>query len=117
MAFNNKESKYLPYLNVINDIWKEEFHSPLHAAAYYLNPSIFYNPSFSSNKVIQKGFLDCIETLEPNIIAQVTITSNINFYEEAAGDFGRPVALRGRESLAPGYNLLICLVRVSSSSA
>ncbi|XP_024927992.3 uncharacterized protein LOC107412863 isoform X2 [Ziziphus jujuba] len=101
VAFNNKESKYLPYLKVIDDIWKAEFHSPLHAAAYYLNPSIFYNPSFSTNKVIQKGFLDCIETLEPNITAQVTITSNIKFYEEAAGDFGRPVALRGRESLAP----------------
>ncbi|KAF3952918.1 hypothetical protein CMV_021581 [Castanea mollissima] len=80
---------------------KEEFHSPLHAAAYYLNPSIYYNPNFSSNKVIQKGLLDCIETLEPDLTAQVMITSNINFYEEAVGDFGRPMALRGRDSLAP----------------
>ncbi|XP_042957477.1 uncharacterized protein LOC122292959 isoform X2 [Carya illinoinensis] len=101
VAFENKESDYLPYLEVINRIWQEEFHSPLHAAAYYLNPSIFYNPSFSSNKVIQKGLLDCIETLEPDLTAQVMITSNVNFYEEAVGDFGRPVALRGRESLAP----------------
>lgn len=116
LAFNNKESKYSPYLSVINDIWKEEFHSPLHSAAYYLNPSIFYNPSFSTSKVIQKGFLDCIETLEPNITAQVTITSNINFYEEAAGDFGRPVALRGRESLAPGYNFIIHSAKVFFSS-
>lgn len=116
LAFNNKESKYLPYLSIINDIWKEEFHSPLHAAAYYLNPSIFYKPSFSTSKVIQKGFLDCIETLEPNITAQVTITSNINFYEEAAGDFGRPVALRGRESLAPGYNFIIHFAEVFFSS-
>ncbi|XP_040991643.1 uncharacterized protein LOC121238717 isoform X2 [Juglans microcarpa x Juglans regia] len=101
VAFENKESDYLPYLEVINHIWQEEFHSPLHAAAYYLNPSIFYNPSFSSNKVIQKGLLDCIETLEPDLTAQVMITSNVNFYEEAVGDFGRPVALRGRESLSP----------------
>lgn len=101
VAFNNKESEYLPYLEVIDRVWQEEFHSPLHAAAYYLNPSIFYNPSFSSNKVIQKGLLDCIETLEPDLTAQVMITNNINFYEEAVGDFGRPVALRGRDSLAP----------------
>ncbi|KAJ4720490.1 HAT transposon superfamily [Melia azedarach] len=100
-AFDNKESDCMPYLNVIDHLWQEEFHSPLHAAAYYLNPSVFYNPSFSSTKVIQKGLLDCIETLEPNLSAQVMITSHINFYEEAVGDFGRPVALRGRESLAP----------------
>ena len=113
VAFNNKESEYLPYLEVINRVWQEEFHSPLHAAAYYLNPSIFYNPSFSSNKVIQKGLLDCIETLQPDLTAQVMITSNINFYEEAVGDFGRPVALRGRDSLAPG-DLISCFFQVSS---
>lgn len=101
VAFNNKESLYLLYFKVIDRIWQEEFHSPLHAAAYYLNPSIFYNPSFSTNKVIQKGLLDCIETLEPNLTAQVTITRHINFYEDAVGDFSRPVALRGRESLTP----------------
>ncbi|XP_048428565.1 uncharacterized protein LOC103946149 isoform X3 [Pyrus x bretschneideri] len=88
-------------LKVIDHVWQEELHSPLHAAACYLNPSMFYSPSFSTNKVIQKGLLDCIETIEPNLTAQVVITSNINFYEEAVGDFGRPVALRCRESLAP----------------
>ncbi|XP_057496178.1 uncharacterized protein LOC130781124 [Actinidia eriantha] len=101
VAFNDEESDYLPYLNVIDRIWQEELQSPLHAAGYYLNPSIFYNPSFSINKVVQKGLLDCIETLEPNLTAQVTITSHINFYKDAVGDFGRPMALRGRETLAP----------------
>ncbi|KAL5800550.1 hypothetical protein ACOSQ3_033630 [Xanthoceras sorbifolium] len=100
-AFDDKEFDLMPYLKVIDHIWQEEFHSPLHAAAYYLNPSVFYNRSFSSNKVIQKGLLDCIEILEPNLSAQIMITSHINFYEESVGDFGRPVALRSRESLAP----------------
>ncbi|KAF5175661.1 hAT transposon superfamily [Thalictrum thalictroides] len=100
-AFNNKESEYFSYLKVIDHIWEEEFHSPLHAAAYYLNPSIFYNPGFSTCKLIQKGLLDCIETLEPNLTAQDMITRQITFYEDAVGDFSRPVALRGRESLAP----------------
>ncbi|KAM1285408.1 hypothetical protein ACFX13_028896 [Malus domestica] len=101
VAFDNNEPDYLPYLKVIDHVWQEELHSPLHAAACYLNPSIFYSPSLSTKKVIQKGLLDCIETIEPNLTAQVVITSNINFYEEAVGDFGRPVALRCRESLAP----------------
>ncbi|KAK3005516.1 hypothetical protein RJ639_017194 [Escallonia herrerae] len=101
VAFNNEESDYLPYLNIIDRIWVEELHSPLHAAGWYLNPSIFYKPGFSTSKVIQKGLLDCIETLEPNLTSQVLITSHIKSYEDAVGDFGRPVALRGRESLAP----------------
>ncbi|KAK2983482.1 hypothetical protein RJ640_006495, partial [Escallonia rubra] len=101
VAFNNEESDYLPYLNIIDRIWVEELHSPLHAAGWYLNPSIFYKPGFSTSKVIQKGLLDCIETLEPNLTSQVLITSHIKSYEDAVGDFGRPVALCGRESLAP----------------
>ncbi|XP_058211763.1 uncharacterized protein LOC131323944 [Rhododendron vialii] len=100
-GFDDNESMYLPYLAVIDRIWQEELHSPLHAAGYYLNPSIFYHPSFSTNKVIRKGLLDCIETLETNLTAQVTITGHIKFYEDAVGDFGRPMALRGRESLDP----------------
>ncbi|KAJ6323240.1 hypothetical protein OIU77_012965 [Salix suchowensis] len=100
-AFDNMESDYASYLKIIDHVWQEEFHSPLHAAAYHLNPAVFYNANFSFNKVIQKGLLDCIETIEPSLSAQVTITSHIKFYEEAVGDFGRPVALHGRESLAP----------------
>ncbi|XXG82464.1 hypothetical protein AAC387_Pa10g0407 [Persea americana] len=103
-AFNNTESEYLPYVNLIDHVWEEQLHSPLHAAAHFLNPSIFYNPSFSPTKVIQKGLLDCIETLEPDTTAQDMILKQIPFYDEAAGDFNRPVAVRGRETLSPATN-------------
>eukprot|EP00268_Persea_americana_P053893 TRINITY_DN6137_c0_g3_i1.p1 TRINITY_DN6137_c0_g3~~TRINITY_DN6137_c0_g3_i1.p1 ORF type:complete len:950 (-),score=168.42 TRINITY_DN6137_c0_g3_i1:785-3400(-) len=101
VAAFNKESDYRAYLEVINHIWEEKIHSPLHAAAYYLNPAIFYNLSFSNNKRIHKGLLDCIETLEPSLNCQDTITQHKTYYEEAVGDFSRPVAIRGRESLSP----------------
>ncbi|XP_073006374.1 uncharacterized protein [Typha latifolia] len=99
-AFDNKEYEYTPYLEVIDNVCTE-LHSPLHAAAYYLNPSTYYNPSFSINNVIQKGLLDCIETLEYDLAAQDNITRHKAFYEDAVGDFSRPVAIRGRESLFP----------------
>ncbi|XP_009418974.2 uncharacterized protein LOC103999056 [Musa acuminata AAA Group] len=100
LAFDNQESDYLPYLGVINRV-HDEFHSPLHAAAYYLNPSIYYNTRFFITNVIQKGLLDCIETLEPDLTAQDNITKHKSFYEDSLGDFSRPLALRGRESLPP----------------
>lgn len=122
VAAFNKESDYRAYLEVINHILEEKIHSPLHAAAYYLNPAIFYNPSFSNNKRIHKGLLDCIETLEPSLNCQDTITQHKTYYEEAVGDFSRPVAIRGRESLSPGgvFNLILYsghkLERISGSS-
>ncbi|CAL9129750.1 unnamed protein product [Musa textilis] len=100
LAFDNQESDYLPYLGVINRV-HDEFHSPLHAAAYYLNPSIYYDTRFFITNVIQKGLLDCIETLEPDLTAQDNITKHKSFYEDSLGDFSRPLALRGRESLPP----------------
>ncbi|RWW62776.1 hypothetical protein BHE74_00030074 [Ensete ventricosum] len=50
----------------------------------------------------EKGLLDCIETLEPDLTAQDNITKHKSFYEDALGDFSRPMALRGRETLHPG---------------
>lgn len=101
LAFGNNETEFMPYLEVIEKV-QDELHCPLHAAAYYLNPSMYYSSNFSINNVIQKSLLDCIETLEHNLAAQDNITRHKGFYEDALGDFSRPVAIRGRESLPPG---------------
>ncbi|XP_020585352.1 uncharacterized protein LOC110028004 isoform X2 [Phalaenopsis equestris] len=97
------ESDYRPFIEVIDRI-REELHSPLHAAAHYLNPSVYYSSEFLITTVIQKGLLDCIETLETNMLSQDNITRQKCFYEDAVGDFSRPVAVRGRETLSPDYN-------------
>ncbi|KAJ8460088.1 hypothetical protein OPV22_033014 [Ensete ventricosum] len=55
----------------------------------------------SCANIIKKGLLDCIETLEPDLTAQDNITKHKSFYEDSLGDFSRPLALRGRESLPP----------------
>ncbi|KAJ8464688.1 hypothetical protein OPV22_027240 [Ensete ventricosum] len=100
LAFDNRECDYSPYLDIVNHV-QDELQSPLHAAAYYLNPAIYYDPEFSMTNIVQKGLLDCIETLEPDVAAQDNITRDKAFYEDAVGDFGRPMAVRGRESLSP----------------
>ncbi|MCL7031693.1 hypothetical protein MKW94_008692 [Papaver nudicaule] len=100
-TFNKKEAECSSYLKVVDHIWEEELHSPLHAAGYYLNPSIFYSPSFSNSKVMRKGLLDCIETLETDPSAQDILIKHMKFYEDAEGGFGKPTARQTRESLAP----------------
>lgn len=100
LAFDNEEKDCLPYLKII-DHARDKFHCPLHAAAYYFNPAIYYSSNFSMNNVVQKGLLDCVETLEPNLMVQVNIIRHKAYYEDAFGDFSRLVALRGRETLSP----------------
>ncbi|PKA66045.1 hypothetical protein AXF42_Ash010454 [Apostasia shenzhenica] len=106
LAIEIEESDYTPYLDAIDRI-RQEIHSPLHAAAYYLNPSVYYSSGFSMSNVIQKGLLDCIETLEANILSQDNITKQKSLYEDAVGDFSRPVALRGRESVSPVTKMVL----------
>ncbi|GLT50014.1 hypothetical protein SLA2020_235290 [Shorea laevis] len=60
-------------------------------------------PFTAANSTYFQQMADAIAAVgpEPDVNAQVIITSGIKSYEESVGDFGRPVALRGRETLAP----------------
>ncbi|KAH9681276.1 hypothetical protein KPL71_026913 [Citrus sinensis] len=38
--FKNKKTQYWPIWEIIDEIWDNHLHSPLHAAGYYLNPEL-----------------------------------------------------------------------------
>ncbi|GJN36379.1 hypothetical protein PR202_gb25232 [Eleusine coracana subsp. coracana] len=50
----NKPSLYGPYIRVIDARWDKQLHSPLHAAGCFLNPGIYFNPSFTKQKEVGK---------------------------------------------------------------
>ncbi|KAL4620036.1 hypothetical protein ACB092_06G125300 [Castanea dentata] len=87
----NKISAYIPFTSVIDARWDKQLHSPLHAAGCYLNPGIFFKPSFKKQKEITKGLLSTITSL----------SSQIEAYKKALGDFGMPMAIRQHEKLNP----------------
>jgi len=102
----NRVSQYGPYIRVIDARWDKQLHSPLHAAGCFLNPGIYFRPSFSKQKEVTRGLLSTITRLFPNCDTQDVISGQLEEYKKATGDFGMPLAIRQREKLNPGNNIL-----------
>ncbi|XP_050251787.1 uncharacterized protein LOC126698530 [Quercus robur] len=81
--------------------WDKQLHSPLHAAGCYLNPGIFFRPSFKKQKDVTKGLLSIITRLVSDPDEQDILSSQIESYKKSLGDFGMPMAIRQREKLSP----------------
>ncbi|KAL2928026.1 Acetyl-coenzyme A carboxylase carboxyl transferase subunit beta [Bienertia sinuspersici] len=96
-----KREEYLTYWNVIDQRWEQHQQLPLYAAGFYLNPTFFYSIDEDLPGTIVSGMFDCIERLVPDTKIQDKIIKELTSYKTAAGDFGRKMAVRARESLLP----------------
>ena len=98
-----KKSEYLPYWKVIDKRWDSQLHCPLHAAAYYLNPQVFFNPNADRNcREINKGLNDVIVRLIPDEDIQDLILKQCDAYKDCNYEFGASVAIRNRTKISPG---------------
>lgn len=97
-----KREDYMIYWNIIDHRWEQQWNLPLHAAGFYLNPKFFYSIEGDIHNDILSGVFDCIERLVPDTKVQDKIIKEINSYKTAAGDFGRKMAIRTRDTLLPG---------------
>ncbi|GKV45366.1 hypothetical protein SLEP1_g52458 [Rubroshorea leprosula] len=60
--YKNKQEKYKPILDVIEENSKDRLDTPLHKAAYLMNPHYYYNdPTMRMDSGLQKAALTCIE--------------------------------------------------------
>lgn len=96
-----KRNEYMVYWNIIDHWWEQQWHHPLHAAGFYLNPRFFYSMEGDMPNEMLSGMLDCIEKLIPDVTVQDKITKEINSYKNSIGDFGRKMAVRARDTLLP----------------
>uniref|UniRef100_A0A5B7C0P4 BED-type domain-containing protein n=1 Tax=Davidia involucrata TaxID=16924 RepID=A0A5B7C0P4_DAVIN len=92
---------YLVYWNIIDHRWEQLQRNPLHAAGFYLNPKFFYGTEGDIHLHIRSLVYDCIEKLVPDTKIQDKIVKETTSYHNAAGDFGRKMAIRARDSLLP----------------
>ncbi|KAK3041213.1 hypothetical protein RJ639_028473 [Escallonia herrerae] len=90
----NRLSFYMPVLRVIDARWDKQLPSPLHSAGCFLNPGIFFKPSFKNKKEVTRGLLSTITALVPDDYMQDLISSQLEEYKQATGDFGMPIAVR-----------------------
>ncbi|XP_077226378.1 uncharacterized protein LOC143865828 [Tasmannia lanceolata] len=97
----NKKSDYAPIWRIIDQRWDKQLHSPLHAVGYFLNPALFFSPTFSKHHEVTRGLIECINRLVPDEVTQDTITSKIENYRESTGMFAMKMAIRNRGGLGP----------------
>ncbi|GKV37085.1 hypothetical protein SLEP1_g45153 [Rubroshorea leprosula] len=99
--FNNRLSHYMPYVNVIDARLDKQLYSPLPAAGCFLNPGIYFKPSFNKQTTVMRGLLNTLTTLIPDEDKQDLISSQLEEYKKATGTFGMSLAIRQREKLTP----------------
>ncbi|KAK1409447.1 hypothetical protein QVD17_35973 [Tagetes erecta] len=92
---------YMVYWNIIDRRWEQLQRHPLHTAGFYLNPKFFYSTEGDIHLKIRSSVYDCVERLIPDPTIQDKIVKETTLYREAAGDFGRKIAIRGRDTLFP----------------
>lgn len=91
--FKNKKTQYWPIWEIIDEIWDNHLHSPLHAAGYYLNPSLFYSSDFYSDPEVSFGLLCCIVRMVQDRHTQDLISFQLDEYRHAKGAFSRGSAV------------------------
>lgn len=105
-GFKNKKSQYIAFWKIIDGIWDTHLHSPLHAAGYYLNPSLFYSTDFYSDPEVAFGLLCCIIRMVPNHHIQELISVQLDEYRHARGAYKEGRAIDKRTSIPPGKAIL-----------
>ncbi|KAJ6794337.1 Uncharacterized protein M6B38_232015 [Iris pallida] len=96
------EVKCNTFLNIVDKRWQHQLHSPVHAAAAFLNPSIQYNPEVKFLGSIKNDFYDVVDKLLPIPELRHDITEQIFVFKKAQGMFGSNFAKEARNSTSPG---------------
>ena len=88
---------YGHYIRVIDARWDKQLHSPLHAAGCFLNPEVYFRPSFKRQNEVQRGLLSTLMRLIPNLDIQDKASSRLDEYKKSMGDFGKSLAIHREE--------------------
>ncbi|KAJ6346377.1 hypothetical protein OIU77_029269 [Salix suchowensis] len=100
--FRNSNSRYMPLWELIDEIWNDFLHSPLHAAAYYLNPTFFYDRNFHLDTEVSSGFQCSVIRMENDQRVQYLINKQATQYCRADGDFENGYAEDEIKNAHPG---------------
>ncbi|XP_058105664.1 uncharacterized protein LOC131249115 [Magnolia sinica] len=99
--FKDKKGKYLPFWKIIDAIWDNHLHSPLHSAGYFLNPSLFYSSEFCADAEVASGLLCCIVRMVKDQHVHDLIVLQLEVYRAAMGDFSKETAINNRRKTTP----------------
>ncbi|KAI3990270.1 hypothetical protein MKX01_037609 [Papaver californicum] len=99
--YKGRKAEYQPFWTVIDGIWDDKLHSPIHAAGYYLNPGLFYFKDFCADDRVKAGLLCCIVRIVEDEHEQDLIALQFDEYRKASGAFGDGGAVDQRAKITP----------------
>lgn len=86
-GFKNNKCQYMPFWKVIDEIWNEHLHNPLHSAGYYLNPFLFYSNDSYSDPEVSCGMCYCVVKMSSDHRNQDLIMEQVDEYSKAMSAF------------------------------
>ncbi|XP_026458910.1 uncharacterized protein LOC113359508 [Papaver somniferum] len=92
---------------IINERWEDQLDHPLHAAAWYLNPSIFYKipqeemGSSSKYAMLKRGLFNAMEKLITDDNEHDKAIKQLRLYSDAYGALGTQAAVKSRDTTTP----------------
>ncbi|KAI3886487.1 hypothetical protein MKX03_029904 [Papaver bracteatum] len=87
--YEDVKTNYQPFWTVIDGIWNNQLHSPIHSAAYILNLSLLCSSEdVDDDYEIKDGLSLCIEGMVKDKGVRDLILLQLNDYLEASDDFG-----------------------------
>ncbi|XP_024161380.1 uncharacterized protein LOC112168490 [Rosa chinensis] len=87
-----------PIIEIIDEKSRGRLDSPLHLAAYLLNPYYFYkDENIQYDHVVMEGFFLCVEKFFPNDLETQSVMTNeeLLLYKSKGGGFGRAIVKLG----------------------
>ncbi|VVB17561.1 unnamed protein product [Arabis nemorensis] len=78
--FNGNKLCYMPLWDVIDDVWNEHLHIPLHAAGYFLNPTAFYSSDFLLDPEVATCVTASLVHLVKECPIQLKVASQLDMY-------------------------------------
>ncbi|CAN6162806.1 unnamed protein product [Urochloa humidicola] len=81
------------YWQMIDRIWDDYLHSPVHAAGYFLNPAIFYTDRFRNDAEISSGITTCILRAAKSHYDALRVAEQMDVYLRKSGPFDSDSAI------------------------
>lgn len=95
--------RYQLVWDIIDQRWQRQFHSHLHAAAYYLNLHYHYSDDFNPDVDIKLGLYSCLFRMIDDTKERAKIDLRFESFKDAKGLFGIDFAISARRSRTPGF--------------
>ncbi|XP_018438278.2 uncharacterized protein LOC108810674 [Raphanus sativus] len=98
---SDEELPYEPVWDVIDDVWNNHLHSPLHVTGYFLNPGAFYSGDFSSDHEVTTGFISSLVYMVKDCHVQAKISAQLKMYSLGQGCFDEASQANQITDIAP----------------